>query len=149
MASNFTYTGAVDTDLEKVRLIVGDISKNRPRLSDGEINFFLTEEGSVRRASVRAAESIAAIFADKVDQSVGKIRISFSQRFKHFTELAKRLSRNANQGSLAGAFSGGISKADKQTDENNSDFPKHFFTRDLHDSRFASTVPGENLDNGD
>jgi len=144
VASDFTYTGAVDTDLAKVRLIIGDISKEKPRLSDSEINFFLTDEGSIRRAAVRCAESIAAIFASKVDQSIGKIRISFSKQFEHFTELAKRLANNANQAALAGAFSGGISKADKQVDEGNEDFPKPFFTRDQFDTDAVTTVPREN-----
>ena len=148
MASDFTYTGAVDTDLEKVRFFVGDVIENRAKLTDSEISFLLADQGSVRRAAARAAENIAAIFASKVDQSIGKIRISFSQQFKHFTELAKRLTKDANQGSLAGAFSGGISKADKRVDEQNEDLPKPFFTRDIHDSRVASATPRENLEDG-
>ena len=144
MASDFTYTGAVDTDLAKVRLIIGDISKEKPRLSDSEINFFLENEGSIRRATVRCAESIAAIFASKVDQSIGKIRISFSKQFEHFTELAKRLANNANQAALAGAFSGGISKADKLIDEQNEDSTKPFFARDQFDTPGVTTVPREN-----
>ncbi len=146
MASDFTYTGAVDTDLEKVRLLIGDVFKAKPKLGDAEINFFLTEEGSIRRAAARSAESIAAIFASKVDQSVGKIRVSFSQQYKQFKELAKRLTTDANQASMAGAFSGGISKADKRVDEQNEDFPKPFFARDQFDSQAATTVPRGNDD---
>lgn len=148
MASDFTYTGAVDTDLAKVRLIIGDVSKDRPRLADAEINFFLENEGSVRRAAVRCAESIAAIFASKVDQSIGKIRISFSKQYEHFKELAKRLTNNANQAALAGAFSGGISKAGKAIDQQNEDYPKNFFTRRIFDTQSVSTTPGDDFDNG-
>lgn len=146
MSSDFTYTGAVDTDLAKVRLIIGDVSKDKPKLADAEVSFFLTEEGSVRRAAVRCAESIAAIFAAKVDQSIGKIKISFSQQYEHYKELAKRLSSNANQASLAGAYSGGISKSDKLIDQQNEDFPKPFFNRRINDTPGVSVTPGDNLD---
>lgn len=56
----FTYTGALATDLEKVRRLIGDTDSAAALFTDAEIEFFLSEGGSVYMAAALAARAIAA-----------------------------------------------------------------------------------------
>lgn len=55
----FTYTGALTTDLEKVRRLISDTDSANALFTDAEITYFLTT-GSVYKAAALAARAIAA-----------------------------------------------------------------------------------------
>ncbi len=56
----FTQTGVVETDLERVRLLLGDTSPATALFQDAEIDWFLTQHGSVYLAAAAAARAVAA-----------------------------------------------------------------------------------------
>lgn len=56
----FTYTGALTTDLEKVRRLISDTDSANALFTDAEITWFLTDGGTVYRAAALAARAIAA-----------------------------------------------------------------------------------------
>ncbi len=56
----FTYTGALTTDLEKVRRLISDTNSAAALFTDAEITFFLEDGGSVYKAAALAARAIAA-----------------------------------------------------------------------------------------
>lgn len=56
----FTYTGALTTDLEKVRRLIGDTDSANALFTDAEINWFISDGGSVYKAAALAARAIAA-----------------------------------------------------------------------------------------
>ena len=131
-----TWTYGCDpenSDLDAVRLIVGDTDTNDQLLKDEEINYFLDIEGSVRLASARAAEAVAAKFSRLVDETVGRVRVSFSQKAKQYKELAESLLETYNE--CAGVpFAGGISISSKDSTRDNGDRVRPSFTRSTHEN---------------
>lgn len=56
----FTYTGALTSDLEKVRRLISDTDSANALFTDAEIEFFLAEGGSMYRGAAMAARAVAA-----------------------------------------------------------------------------------------
>jgi hypothetical protein len=93
-----------------------------------------------------AAEAIAAKYARMVTNSQSDVHgnhiltRNYSDRFKHYKELAKTLDQRRSSTALAsggaGVYAGGISIADKETRSSDTDRIAPAFTRDLH------SVPG-------
>lgn len=112
---------------DAVRLLIGDTDSSDPLLSDAEIAFYLSENGSNNyRAGSEACKAIAAKLARLPDFSAGSVRIT--NRRDEFLKLADTLSRRAITTTVA-PYAGGISKTDKQTGEENTDRVEPFFTR--------------------
>ena len=57
---SFTYTGSVATDLEQVRLLIGDTNAATALFQDAEIDWFLAQHGTVHLAAAAAARAVAA-----------------------------------------------------------------------------------------
>lgn len=112
-------TDATFGTLMQVRLMVEDTISTDPQLQDEEINWLVTQEGSTYLAAARAAETIAARYARQVDRSVGAMKLSASQRFKTYSELSSALRAKARM--MVSPYAGGISQADKQTNEQDTD----------------------------
>ena len=87
----FTYDGTLDTDLEKVRLRIGDTASTDPLLTDEEIGVFTAEQSSVRLAAAAAAEAIAAKFARGYNFKTDGQEFNRAERVKHYLDLAKAL----------------------------------------------------------
>lgn len=117
----WTYSGdPSSTNRDAVRFLIGDTDNTAQLLTDEEIAFLLTQEGSSTSAAARACRSLAARFAYLIDQSVGDLSISYSQRYKQFSELAAQLESTA--GSRVGIpYAGGISQSDKDSRESDTD----------------------------
>jgi hypothetical protein len=108
--STYTEQSPGLTDVNKVRLLIGDNESKEELLSDGEIKYFLDDLGSVKRAAVAAARSIAASFARKADEAVGKVSENNSGRAKQYLAIADKLETDFT--SVAGAFWGGSTLTD-------------------------------------
>ena len=131
---SFTYSDPRNNDRDKVRFLIGDTNVNSPLLQDKEILYLIEEEVTTLRAAVAGALGLAAKFSRLMDESVGSVSKSYSQRAIAFRALAKDLStRNSQKGVCA--FAGGVSEADKEKSEQDPDSVKPSFTRDLHNSR--------------
>jgi hypothetical protein len=104
-------------------------------LADETITAILALQPNAYQAAAMCAENLAGRYANLVDRQVGDLRASYSQRAKQWLELAGRLRTSASRGSLALAvpYAGGISIADKLTQESNTDRVAPAFTRNLHD----------------
>jgi len=128
---DFSYSGDPSkSDVDQVRFLVGDTNVKKAQLGDKEIEFLVGLEGSVLKAASKAAESIAAKVAGMVDQAAGKVRVSLSDKYKHYTDLAKRLRLDAAKKTIC-PFAGGLSKTQKEVEANNDDRVEPSFTRDL------------------
>ena len=126
-------TGA---DIDRVRVLCGDPAGDTQVLDDSTISFFLEEyNGNYYRAAADSAAAIAAYYAGQVDVRVGILSSSNSQKTKQFADLATALRRRAEERatSCAVPFAGGISVADKEVTEANTDRVEPSFTRDLHE----------------
>lgn len=121
---------------DAVRLLLGDTDNNDLDFTDAEIAWALATYGSAIMAAARLARGLAAKFAKQVDKAVGDLRISLSDRFKHFSDLADQLEDQATRGGdlKPAFFVGGTSIDDKQTREDDPDRPRPSFERGKFDS---------------
>lgn len=88
----------VDTNLEKLRLTIGDTdvgdSGNNAIFKDAELNWFLSAEAdSIPNAALRAAYAAQAKFARAYDFETDGQRFNRSQMSKAFADLAKSLEK--------------------------------------------------------
>lgn len=129
----WSYTAdPTNRPIDAVRFLIGDTDSTDQLIQDQEIQWFLLNE-PVIRAAARAAEAIAAKFSRKADKRVGDLWLELSQRAKQYRELAGELWEQAGGKSpnLALApYAGGISRADKDSVEEDSDRVRPAFKRD-------------------
>lgn len=128
----WTYSDPSTYDRDKVRLLIGDTNTSDQQLSDEEIAFFLTEEGSVYRAAAAAARSLMAKYSRLVDKSVGDLSLSYSQRVTHYESLIRDLDRRS-AGRTSVPYFGGGTKSGMDAEKEDTDRPKPSFERGQFD----------------
>lgn len=128
---SWSYDPNEDTDLDVVRGIIGDTDTTDQLLTDEKIEAELARHGSVTAAAIACAESLAALFARRVDVRFGPSSESASQVYAHYKELIARLRKNLTFAAVP--FAGGISKVDKQTREADTDRVEPVFTKEQFD----------------
>ena len=122
----WSYDDTLSEDRDKVRFYVQDTNQDEQILSDEEIAFLLTSEGSVRAAAIVAADTIAGKYARFVDSAVGDLSISYSQKQAQYMALAARLRRSLALS--AAPLVGGISVSRKETVNEDTDRVEPAFT---------------------
>ena len=116
-----TYGGDPEnSQLDHVRLLVGDTECTDAFLRDSEVNFFLTSEGTAMRAAVASAEAIAAKLARKITIRTGSVAKNLSDLMQHFLDLAKALRARADEVGGAPIFTA-LTKTDKREDRLDED----------------------------
>ena len=93
----FTYVGTLATDLDKVRFYLGDTSSisgagikpGGTNFTDEELTGILTAEGSWGRAVAGGYETLASLFAQQVDITLGPRREALSQAAERYTALSQ------------------------------------------------------------
>jgi len=130
----FSYnSGDLSTDLNQVRLLINDTDSSNPEFQDEEINFFIDSESNVFGAASVACQALAVKYAQQVDKSVGDLKLSASQKFKHYSELADKYTSSAKTKGTPQVYAGGISVSDKNTQEVDTDRVAPSFERDQFD----------------
>jgi hypothetical protein len=93
MSANFDPS--LKDPVSRVRQLVGDTDQQHPLSQDETILYYLTTRSELATAA-QIASDIAAFFASRqVDTVVDGQQFSNSQRARHFTDLANRLTRQA------------------------------------------------------
>lgn len=126
----WTYTNdPTNVARDEVRLLIGDVDSSSPQLTDEEISYYLTREGNATGAAAAAASGLAALYSKKADKAVSDLRISYGQIARHYQALAASLSRRL---AIRGAkpIAGGISRARKETVDDDTDQVEPHFKRD-------------------
>lgn len=145
----FTYSFDPKSSVkDKVRFLLGDTDANDALLADAEILCLIEDEGSPLRAAAAGALAIAAQFCRSMDESVGDVSKSYSQRAEHYKSLATALKKRAAEQPLC-PIAGGISISAKEQADCDPDLTKSAFTRDLHNNPRApssSQAPDDNDD---
>lgn len=122
----FTYTGALDTDLDKLRFELGDnvsgvgVLPDGSNIPDATLNAVLTQEGSVGLAAARICESLARAWSKiAASISVGS-RSESNQQANNWLVQAKELRAVYGQrsGTAAGLFSVGMKRDDAYAEWN-------------------------------
>ena len=118
--------------VDAVRYLIGDTGTTE-LVSDAEINYLRSTVGdNVLAVAAEAARNLSHKYAALVDQTVGKISVSYSQKAKQYQDLYNSLRRRAGQSGRI--YAGGISLSDKELDDDDSDRPAPAFTVGMMDA---------------
>lgn len=130
------YSGnPADSAKDEARYYIQDTGPVEYLLSNEEINFAITETGTAKAAAIQLCESLAVRFARDASTSISagggmSTSVSTDRRSETFAERAKQLRQSLSR--IAGMiFAGGISKAGKQVQTDNTDNTEPFFTREM------------------
>lgn len=129
-----SYQDTMVRDIDKVRFYVGDTDSSDWLLSDEEIDFALTEAGSVRAAASICADQLAARYARMADLTEGQLSIKYSQKYQQFREIAASVGSASKISFLSLPTAGGILIADKQATEADDTLVKPSFTVGILDN---------------
>ena len=101
----FTYTGTLDTDLERMRLLIGDTVPATALFQDSEIEWFLGQYGEVYLAAAVAARAVAAS-KSKLAQRLkeGDYERDLGGMVRQWLELADLLERQGRSSTAGAGF---------------------------------------------
>lgn len=125
MATQWSYSGdPSSSSKDAVRFTVGDTDPSDQIFTDAEVNYSLTTYGSVNEAALSLAKAAVAKYAklfssweEKNGQKQGERP---QQKFAQFKALVLELTAQRGR-RVVGIYAGGISVADKQTQEQAAD----------------------------
>lgn len=121
----------LNTPLAKVRRKIGDTNEDDPLLDDAEINQVILERpGSVLDQSTECVRNILAKISRDVDRSNLGMSATRSQKFEHYATMLTTLEAESAGGALP--FAGGVSRSDKESLANDSDFTQPMNERGQH-----------------
>lgn len=102
---SFTYTGSVATDMEQVRLLIGDTNAATALFQDAEIDWFLAQHGTVHLAASAAARAVAAN-KNKLAQrlSEGDYSRDLGGMVKQWLDLADQLEKQGRSTAASATF---------------------------------------------
>lgn len=127
------------TDLEKVRLAIGDTDINDRLIEDDEIDYLLTVDTDVVKAAIQCCRVIIAKMGRYVDSKRGRTWERASQITKHYKDLMTLLQQRVATSSNS-LYAGGISDSDKESREADTDRTKPLFQKGMHDGPAASDL---------
>lgn len=128
----WTYLGNIDTSpLDYVRLLIGDTDQCDQLLQDQEIIPFLKRyHYAPMNTAIRCCEVIMSKLSRRVNESVGSVRMNFSDQVKAFRELRRDLVNRLATEDMA-PYAGGISISDVQIVALNPDRVRPDYTRHM------------------
>lgn len=135
----WTYSGNPGLSAkDATRFYIGDTDQRNQLLQDGEIEYVLNIYNNTPiNAAIRCCEMIMAKVTRLVDESVGQVKLSYSQRVKAFRDLRNDLvNRLATED--ATPFAGGISIAQVMATNQNADRVRPSFTDHMMQNNLTS-----------
>jgi hypothetical protein len=127
--TDFSYSGNPSaSDLDALRFAIMDVDSADPQLSDAELNYLLTQKGSVQAAAIAACQRLITKYSRFVDSRFGPSSEANSQRVTMYKTTLAELRREA--GTSCVPFAGGISKSSKDAYNADNDRVAPFFGRD-------------------
>lgn len=125
MSFSYLSSGPGSSDRSWIRMRLGDTSSGTAMLQDEEIDAFIDEYGDKHTAAAAAARTLGAQYARQVTKEVGKLKISMAEASQHYFDLADRMERESQKnlsGDTGGAYAGGISQSEKDSDYADTDW---------------------------
>ena len=105
----------------QVRLLIGDTLSSDQQMQDEEILYFISTRNSLYGAAAECCRTLASKFGRSVDLSAGQSKNMYSQMAKAYTRRAFEFEQQAAMAGSATPYAGGISIADKSSQEQNQD----------------------------
>ncbi|WHH58305.1 hypothetical protein [Petroclostridium sp. X23] len=128
MTATYDATKLGEFGKDRMRFELGDTNMDEPILQDEEINIFVTEESSWKRAILKCTEKIASKFATEANMQIGPIKMDLMDRAKFWESKVANLKREQAGMAVpvAAASAGG-----------EGDIQGAYFRVGLHDNREA------------
>jgi hypothetical protein len=126
----WSYNTSFTASKDKVRFLVSDTDTNDQLVSDEEIAFALVENTNIYRAASIVARSIGLKLSRELtlNPAPGGVSLDSQAQAEKYLQLAEDLAEQATAQGAASIFAGGISIADKQTREGDTDRPVPSFS---------------------
>jgi hypothetical protein len=93
---SWTFSNS-DTDLDQVRVLIGDTDTTDQLLTDEIIKSTISSTGGILFAAARCATMIAAKFSRKVTKSIGDKSVQFQELSQNYRLLASDLLQEAKR----------------------------------------------------
>jgi hypothetical protein len=123
-----TYDSSMASNRDKVRFLIQDTVVASAMLQDEEIDFMLIEYPNYKMAAANCADVLSSKFASAAeDRQIGNLRLRYADKSKKYADLANRLRMQASKFILP--YAGGISKADKEAINDETDRVEPSFRR--------------------
>ncbi len=149
-----TYSGDPSaSDDDAVRFLIGDTGPVAPEttpvflLFNEEIAYLLVQYPRVLSAAAAGADALCAKFSRQVDELTGDLQRKCSQKSKQYGELADKLRKQASDPLTTAPvpFAGGVSIADIQSREDDTDRFPDIFNIGEDDSRRGAGLKNQSL----
>jgi hypothetical protein len=131
--------------LAQVRFLMGDTVATSPQMQDEEINFAITQRGSIYGAAADVCRALSAKLSREADTVDKDLRTMMSSRAKAYAARANALEIQGKVRGGALPYSGGISILDKVAQELDTDRVPPFFNRGM-DTNYLPVAPVGNED---
>jgi hypothetical protein len=107
----------ISTDLDKVRLRIGDTDSTDQLLSDDEVNYFISIHSDLDVAAAACCEAIAALFARGYNFTTDGQSFNRSERVQHYMDLADRLDPSNSRSGAGTIVTVATTKVDGYSDD--------------------------------
>lgn len=124
------YPPATLGQLNYVRFLIRDTNTNRQLLQDDEIYYILTQEANVFMAAAACCDTLVAIAGNTKQKKIGQFEITYDPMF--YGKLANELRGRGAYHQVP--YAGGISIADKQAQQDDTDWVPPAFARGMDDN---------------
>lgn len=128
----WTYNTDLQTNRDRVRLLIGDVDESDQLLQDEELCFLEGEFGPDIYSTALAAIDVALVeLARRADsKSVGPLSVSYASRVQNLERARERIERLAmSKSGVPIPYAGGLSISDKLIDESNTDLVAPSFAK--------------------
>ena len=128
-----------NSNTDAVRALIRDTSTSAPLLTDAEVTWLVAQHANVYFAASVGADMIAAGFSDTVTQKkVGDLSWTKASGASEYRDLSEQLHTTAVRRGVKG-YAGGISVADKASQETDPDWDRPEIRLGMHDNDGDST----------
>ena len=135
----WTYSGNPATSpKDTVRFLIGDTDKCDQLLQDDEIVWVLNlYNNTPNNAAIRCVETVMSKFSRLMDESVGQVKLTYSQKVKGYREMLRDLRNRLAMEDMA-PYAGGISITDVNAIASNTDRVRPDFTKHMMENQQIS-----------
>ncbi len=132
-----------NSDSDAVRMLLRDTSTSASILTDNEVNWLLDTHSSVYLAAAAGADMLASQYADAVvSERVGDLSLVRGSQAgdvaSQYRKLGQQYRAQAARSDPFTPYSGGISRDDKQTQRDDTDWDKVDVALKQDDNRYRS-----------
>ena len=135
----WSYSGdPANSTNDAVRFLIGDTDTNDQLISNEEIAYIVTQQGSVNRSASECCRAIAAKFARNMSRSIGALQADFAAKHRQYLAMADSLLTKEETAPVS-PFISGYEKDKKQAREDDTNRERIFGRKGVMDNKRAAS----------